>query len=264
MFSRAVRVGCALGKPASGKKRAQFEAAVSQMTGLAMMHFYLALVYERTSRASEAMKEFQSALRSGPRHFPANLLSRLFITHKSQQMPFPICVKQPSSSRFNDPTPLPCRCLCAVRTPVNGRRALAEATPQVPRCLRLGITYRVRRGRTGSNGDRLGEQMKGCRAARMILPSLLITNDELVAGGGLNHRPLGYDRNSISPSLPLNYLGISCSLLFFPALSSSVRNRSTICSCNFSAWQRQCNPRSRREGMSQGQILSGHDKTQPL
>jgi predicted Zn-dependent protease len=39
-----------------------------------MMHFYLALVYQRTSRISEAAKEFQSAVRLDPDNFAANLL----------------------------------------------------------------------------------------------------------------------------------------------------------------------------------------------
>jgi len=67
-----------------------------------MMHFYLALVYEKTSRASEAMKEFKAALRLDPRHFPPNLLlGRLFITQQKPTDALPYCVKQPSSSRFN-------------------------------------------------------------------------------------------------------------------------------------------------------------------
>jgi Tfp pilus assembly protein PilF len=55
------------------------------MTGSAMMHFYLALVYQRTSRDPEAEKEFQGALRLDPNHFPANLLlGRLLV---GQQRP---------------------------------------------------------------------------------------------------------------------------------------------------------------------------------
>jgi predicted Zn-dependent protease len=48
-----------------------------------MMHFYLALVYERTSRSTEAMAEFQDALRLDPNHFPANLLlGRMLLTQQ--------------------------------------------------------------------------------------------------------------------------------------------------------------------------------------
>jgi adenylate cyclase len=39
-----------------------------------MMHFYLALVYQRTSRIPDAANEYQTALRLEPNHFPANLL----------------------------------------------------------------------------------------------------------------------------------------------------------------------------------------------
>ena len=70
-------LGCALVKTGHWDEAApQFEAAVSQMTGSAsaMMHFYLALVYQRTSRSTEAMSEFQDALRLDPDNFPANLL----------------------------------------------------------------------------------------------------------------------------------------------------------------------------------------------
>jgi cytochrome c-type biogenesis protein CcmH/NrfG len=50
------------------------------MTGSSTMHFYLALVYERTSRNTEAMAEFQNALRLDPNQSPANLLlGRMFV-----------------------------------------------------------------------------------------------------------------------------------------------------------------------------------------
>jgi predicted Zn-dependent protease len=73
--------GCALVKTGQWVEAApHFEAAVSQMTGSSMMHFYLALVYQRTSRNTEAMAEFQSALRLDPNQFPANLLlGRMFV-----------------------------------------------------------------------------------------------------------------------------------------------------------------------------------------
>src|SRR6202011_1938272 len=60
------------------------EAAVSQMTGSSMMHFYLALVYQRTSRSTEAEAEFQNALRLDPNNFPANLLlGRMFVMQQN-------------------------------------------------------------------------------------------------------------------------------------------------------------------------------------
>ena len=44
------------------------------------MHFYLALVYQRTSRDEEALAEFKNALHSDPKNFPANLLlGRMYI-----------------------------------------------------------------------------------------------------------------------------------------------------------------------------------------
>jgi len=68
-------LGCALVKSGNWDEALpHFEAAVSKMTGSSMMHFYLALVYQRTSRMDDASKEFQSALRLDPNNFPANLL----------------------------------------------------------------------------------------------------------------------------------------------------------------------------------------------
>jgi Tfp pilus assembly protein PilF len=61
------------------------------MTGSAMMHFYLALVYQRTSRMDEATTEFQSAVRLDPNNFPANLLlGRLFLIQQraTDALPF--------------------------------------------------------------------------------------------------------------------------------------------------------------------------------
>ena len=52
----------------------QFEAAVSQMNSSSMMHFYLALVYQRTSRDEDAESQFKEALRVDPENFAANLL----------------------------------------------------------------------------------------------------------------------------------------------------------------------------------------------
>ena len=57
-----------------------FEAAVSQMNSSAMMHFYLGLVYQQTSRNDEALAEFKNALRWDSKNFPANLLlGRMYI-----------------------------------------------------------------------------------------------------------------------------------------------------------------------------------------
>jgi tetratricopeptide (TPR) repeat protein len=74
-------LGCALVKTGHWAEAApHFEAAVSQMNSSAMMHFYLAMVYQQTSRSDEALAEFRSALRLDPQNFPANLLlGRLFV-----------------------------------------------------------------------------------------------------------------------------------------------------------------------------------------
>jgi tetratricopeptide (TPR) repeat protein len=39
-----------------------------------LLHFYLAVVYERTQRIPDAMKEFQTTIKLKPDHFKANLL----------------------------------------------------------------------------------------------------------------------------------------------------------------------------------------------
>src|SRR6266852_1269213 len=66
-------LGCALVKTGHWSEATpQFEAAVSQMNSSAMMHFYLALVYQQTSRNDEALAEFKDALRPDPKNFPAN------------------------------------------------------------------------------------------------------------------------------------------------------------------------------------------------
>jgi len=77
-------LGCALVKTGRwDEARPHFEAAVSQMTSSSMMHFYLALVNQRTSRIPEATTEFQTALQIDPDNFPANLLlGRLFIVQQ--------------------------------------------------------------------------------------------------------------------------------------------------------------------------------------
>jgi tetratricopeptide (TPR) repeat protein len=55
------------------------------MNSSAMMHFYLALVYQKTSRNDEALAEFKHAPRWDPKSFPADLLlGRMYI---KQQKP---------------------------------------------------------------------------------------------------------------------------------------------------------------------------------
>ncbi|HEY4052350.1 MAG TPA: tetratricopeptide repeat protein [Terriglobales bacterium] len=69
----------------------QFEAAVSQLNSSSMMHFYLALVYQQTSRNDEALTEFQSALRFDTKNSPANfLLGRMYVKRQqaSAALPF--------------------------------------------------------------------------------------------------------------------------------------------------------------------------------
>jgi len=53
----------------------QFEAAIAHTRQpSAELHFYLAVVYERTQQIPQAMKEFQETIRLKPDHFRANLL----------------------------------------------------------------------------------------------------------------------------------------------------------------------------------------------
>jgi tetratricopeptide (TPR) repeat protein len=55
-----------------------------------MMHFYLALVYEQTSRSDEALTEFQSALRLDAKNFPANLLlGRMYVKRQQAVIALP-------------------------------------------------------------------------------------------------------------------------------------------------------------------------------
>jgi len=87
--------GCALVKTGHWDEAApHFEAAVSQMSVSSMMHFYLALVYERTSRSTEAMAEFQSAMHLDPNHFPANLLlGRMLVMQQKATDALPYLLK---------------------------------------------------------------------------------------------------------------------------------------------------------------------------
>jgi hypothetical protein len=68
-------LGCALVKTGRWNEAApQFEAAVSDLNSSAMMHFYLALVYQQTSRNDEALAEFKDALRWGTEELPCQSL----------------------------------------------------------------------------------------------------------------------------------------------------------------------------------------------
>jgi predicted Zn-dependent protease len=59
-----------------------------------MMHFYLALVYQQTSRNDEALVEFKDALRWDPKNFPANLLlGRMYIKQQKAADALPLLQK---------------------------------------------------------------------------------------------------------------------------------------------------------------------------
>jgi Tfp pilus assembly protein PilF len=58
------------------------------------MHFYLALVYQKTSRNDEALAEFKDALRWDPKNFPANLLlGRMYIKQQKAAKAVPLLQK---------------------------------------------------------------------------------------------------------------------------------------------------------------------------
>jgi tetratricopeptide (TPR) repeat protein len=64
------------------------------MNSSAMMHFYLALVYQQTSRNDEALAEFKDALRWDPKNFPANLLlGRMYIKQQKAEDAIPLLQK---------------------------------------------------------------------------------------------------------------------------------------------------------------------------
>ncbi|MGB9205099.1 MAG: sulfatase-like hydrolase/transferase [Terriglobales bacterium] len=52
----------------------QFEAALAHNQTSSDLHFYLAVVYERSDRIPEAVKEFRATVQRKPDHFRANLL----------------------------------------------------------------------------------------------------------------------------------------------------------------------------------------------
>ena len=59
-----------------------------------MMHFYLALVYQKTSRNDEALAEFKHALRWDTKSFPANLLlGRMHIKQQKAEEAIPLLQK---------------------------------------------------------------------------------------------------------------------------------------------------------------------------
>ncbi|HST09512.1 MAG TPA: tetratricopeptide repeat protein [Terriglobales bacterium] len=98
---RTLRLGCALVKTGRwGDAAPQFEAAVAQLNSSAMMHCYLALVYERTSRDEEAaLAEFQDALRRDPKNFPANLLlGRMYVKRQKAEEAIPLRAESSSTS----------------------------------------------------------------------------------------------------------------------------------------------------------------------
>jgi len=64
------------------------------MNSSAMMHFYLALVYQQTSRNEEALAEFKDALRLDPKNFPANLLlGRMYVKQQKAEEAIPLLQK---------------------------------------------------------------------------------------------------------------------------------------------------------------------------
>jgi tetratricopeptide (TPR) repeat protein len=123
-------LGCAVVKTGNWDEALpHFEAAVSPMTGSAMMHFYLALVYQKTSRTDDAMKEFQNALRADSNNFPANLLlGRLFVMNQRALEALPYLRK--AAKLRNDSIDVH-RFLADAYSqagqPENSRRELAEA-----------------------------------------------------------------------------------------------------------------------------------------
>lgn len=88
-------LGCALVK--SGQWDAalpHFEAAVTQLSGSSMMHFYLALVYQRNAIADKAEAEFRNAVRLDSDNFAANLLlGRLLLGQRNASSALPYLIK---------------------------------------------------------------------------------------------------------------------------------------------------------------------------
>lgn len=52
----------------------QFEAALARNSNSPDLHFYLALLYQKSNRIPQAMNEFRETLKRAPDHFKANLL----------------------------------------------------------------------------------------------------------------------------------------------------------------------------------------------
>lgn len=88
-------LGCALVK--SGQWDAalpHFEAAVTQLSGSSMMHFYLAMVYQRNALVDKAEAQFRSAVRLDPKNFAANLLlGRLLLKQQNANDALPFLMK---------------------------------------------------------------------------------------------------------------------------------------------------------------------------
>lgn len=88
-------LGCALVKTGQWEAALpHFEAAVTQLNGSSMMHFYLALVYQRNALADKAEAQFRSAVRLDPNNFGANLLlGRLLLLQQHGRDALPYFVK---------------------------------------------------------------------------------------------------------------------------------------------------------------------------
>ena len=99
------------------------------MNSSAMMHFYLALVYQRTSRNDEALAEFKEALHWDPKNFPANLLlGRMYVNQQKAEEALPLLKK---AAALHPDAIDPHRLLADAYTQLgreeNARRELSEA-----------------------------------------------------------------------------------------------------------------------------------------
>ena len=83
----------------------QFEAAVAQVNSSAMMHFYLALVYQQTSRNEEALAEFRARATLGSEEFSRQSLVGAYVL-KQQKVAeaIPLCRRRQRFARM----PLTC------------------------------------------------------------------------------------------------------------------------------------------------------------
>jgi tetratricopeptide (TPR) repeat protein len=115
------------------------------MNSSAMMHFYLGLVYQQTSRNDEALAEFKDALRWDPKNFPANLLlGRMYI--KQQKAADALPLLQKAAKLHPDAT--------------DPHRLLADAYTQLGRPEDANRELLEAQGIQASGGSRLGTQVE--------------------------------------------------------------------------------------------------------